>query len=109
MVSMTMTEIQGQLFTNQTVDVKHFKSYPIKSHHRTELLRAYNDVYAYLCVQGYCLQLNKLDNESSHDVEAFITKKNASFQYTPPEIYQTNIAERAIRTWKTILLPCVPA
>ncbi|KAL7484653.1 hypothetical protein ACHAW6_010288 [Cyclotella cf. meneghiniana] len=84
MVFMTMVDIQGQLFTDQMgcfpltsnrgnnyvviffiVDANHINSYPIKSCHRTELLQAYNDVYAYLHVQGYQPQLNKLDNESS--------------------------------------------
>lgn len=114
-----MVDIDGQLFTDQTgrfpltsnkgnnyvvifytVDANHIKSYPIKSRHRSELLRAYSEVYAYLRMRGYRPQLHKLDNESSRDVEAFITENNASFQYTPPEIHRTNIAERAIRTWK---------
>ncbi len=70
MVFMTMADIQGQLFTDQagrfpvtsnrgnkytvifyTVDANHIKSYPIKSRHSTELLRAYNDVYAFLRVR----------------------------------------------------------
>ncbi|KAL7481807.1 hypothetical protein ACHAW6_007473 [Cyclotella cf. meneghiniana] len=120
MVFTTMVDIQGKMFKDQighfpitsnrgnnyvvifyTVDANHIKSYPIKSHHRTELLRAYNDLYAYLLMQGYRPQLHKLDNESSHDVEAFITKNNATFQYTPPEIHPSNIAKRANRTWKT--------
>ena len=41
-------------------------------------------------------QLHKLDNELSHDVEAFIIKNNASFQYTPIKIHQTNITECAM-------------
>ncbi|KAL7476445.1 hypothetical protein ACHAW6_006626 [Cyclotella cf. meneghiniana] len=92
MVFMTMVDIQ--------VDTNHIKSYPIKSCHRSELLCTYNDVYSYLRMQGYRPQLHTLDNESSHDVEAFITENNASFQYTPPKIHRTNIAERAIQAWK---------
>ncbi|KAL7481577.1 hypothetical protein ACHAW6_007257 [Cyclotella cf. meneghiniana] len=119
MVFMTMVGIQGQLFTDQTgrfpitsnrgnnyvvifytVDVNQIKSYPIKSCHRSELLHANNDVYAYLCMRGYHPQLHKLNDASSRDVEALIAKNKASFQYTPPEIHQTNIAKQAIRTWK---------
>ncbi len=33
-------------------------------------------------------------------MEALITEKNASFQYTPPEIHQNNITKRAIQMWK---------
>ncbi len=124
MVFMTMVDINGQLVTDQTgcfpltsnrgnnyviifytVDANRIKSYPIKSCHRSELLHAYNDVYTYLRVQGYQPQLHKLDNELSHDVEATITKNNASFQYTPPEIHQTNIMERPFKRGKTTLLP----
>ncbi|KAL7487085.1 hypothetical protein ACHAW6_012694 [Cyclotella cf. meneghiniana] len=110
MVFMTMVDIQDQtghfpLTSNKgnnyvvmlyTVDANHIKSYPIKSRHRSELLCAYNDVYSY----RHRSLLHKLDNESSRNVEAFITENNASFQYTPPEIHRTNITEHAIRTWK---------
>ncbi|KAL7483541.1 hypothetical protein ACHAW6_014371 [Cyclotella cf. meneghiniana] len=43
------------------------KSYPLKLHHRTELVCAYNNLYVYLHMQGYCPQLHKPDNESSHN------------------------------------------
>ncbi|KAL7475044.1 hypothetical protein ACHAW6_000973 [Cyclotella cf. meneghiniana] len=51
-------------------------------------------------MRGYHPQLHKLDTKSSHNVETFKTENNTSFQYTPPEIPQTNIAKRANRTWK---------
>ncbi|KAL7481301.1 hypothetical protein ACHAW6_006981 [Cyclotella cf. meneghiniana] len=76
---MTMVDIQGQV---------------------TALRYAYIDVCAYLPVQGYYPQLRKFYNESSHDVDAFITENNVSFQYTPPEIHLTNIAKQAIHSRK---------
>ncbi len=119
MVFMTMVEINGQLFTDQTgrfpvtsnrgnnyivifyaVDPNYIKSYPIKSRHRSEILKAYDEVYQFLRFRGYRPQLHKLDNETSKDVEAFVTTNNAKFQYTPPDMHRTNTAERAIRTWK---------
>jgi hypothetical protein len=119
MVFMSMVEVEGQLFTDQTgrfpvssnrgnnyivifyaVDPNYIKSYPIKSRHRSELLKAYDDVYQFLRIRGYRPQLHRLDNETSRDVEDFITDNNAKFQYTPPDIHRTNTAERAIRTWK---------
>eukprot|EP00804_Cyclotella_cryptica_P013578 CCRYP_012928-RA/>CCRYP_012928-RA protein AED:0.44 eAED:0.45 QI:0/-1/0/1/-1/1/1/0/191 len=119
MVFLTLAEVEGQLFTDQTgrfpvtsskgnnyivifyvVDANYIKSYPIKSCHRTELIRAYDDVYNFLRTRGYRPQLHKLDNETSKDVESFIADNNASHQYTPPDIHRTNPAERAIRTWK---------
>ena len=54
------------------VDPNYIKSYPIKSCHRSEILKPYEEVYACLRVRGYCPQLHKLDNETSHDIELFI-------------------------------------
>ena len=112
LVFMTLAEVDGQLFTDQTgrfpvtsnrgnnyivifclVDANYIKSYPIKSRHRTELLKAYTDVYQYLRIRGYRPQLHKLDNETSKDVEQFIAENNAKHQYTPPDIHRTNPAE----------------
>jgi hypothetical protein len=119
MVFMTIAEVDGQLFTDQTgrfpitssrghnyivifyvVDANYIKSYPIKSRHRTELINAYTDVSNFLRTRGYRPQLHKLDNETSKDVEEFIADNNATHQYTPPDMHHTNPAERAIRTWK---------
>eukprot|EP00956_Cyclotella_meneghiniana_P020333 scaffold35676_cov69-Cyclotella_meneghiniana.AAC.2 len=119
MVFMTIAEAEGQLFTDQTgrfpvtsnkgnnyivlfyvVDANFIKSYPIKSRHKTELLKAYDEVYQYLRLRGYRPKLHCLDNETSKDVEDFIAEQNAKLQYTPPDIHRTNIAERMIRTWK---------
>ncbi|KAL7484576.1 hypothetical protein ACHAW6_010208 [Cyclotella cf. meneghiniana] len=95
-------QVNNYIFIFYTIDANHIKSYPIKSHHRMELLCAYNNVYAYLRMQGYRPQLHNLDNKSSHNVEAFITENNASFQYTSPDIHRTNIAEHAICIWKML-------
>eukprot|EP00804_Cyclotella_cryptica_P008225 CCRYP_015155-RA/>CCRYP_015155-RA protein AED:0.23 eAED:0.17 QI:0/0/0/1/1/1/3/0/935 len=119
MVYMSTVEVDGQLFTDQTgcfsvtsnrgnnyidifyaVDPNFIKSYPIKFRHRRELLKAHTDVYQFLRTRGHRPQLHRLDNETSKDVENFITENNAAFQYTPPDMHRTNIAERAIRTWK---------
>eukprot|EP00804_Cyclotella_cryptica_P011596 CCRYP_012097-RA/>CCRYP_012097-RA protein AED:0.35 eAED:0.48 QI:0/0/0/1/0/0/2/0/379 len=52
----------------------------------------------------------KLDNKTSKDVETFITENNATFQYTPPDMHQTNTAKHAIRTWKNHFIAiCVSA
>eukprot|EP00804_Cyclotella_cryptica_P013537 CCRYP_021093-RA/>CCRYP_021093-RA protein AED:0.19 eAED:0.14 QI:0/0/0/1/1/1/4/0/1001 len=86
------------------VDANYIKSYPVKSHHCTELLKAYIDVYQFLRIQGYHAQLHKLDNESSEDVEEFIVENNTELQYTPPDIHRTNPAERAICTCKNCVV-----
>ena len=118
-VYMTITDVEGRLYSDQTgrfpltsnqgncyviifyaVDGNFIKSYPIKSRHRSQILKAYEDVYAYLRIRGYRPQLHKLDNETSHDVENFITESQAKVQYTPADMHRTNLAERAVRTWK---------
>ena len=68
-VYMTITDLDGKLYSDQTgrfhimpnrgnccvlilyaVDGNYIKAYPIKSHHRSQLLKAYNDVYSFLRV-----------------------------------------------------------
>ena len=118
-VYMSITDIDGKLYSDQTgrfpitsnrgncyvvifyaVDGNYIKSYPIKSRHRSELLKAYEEVYAFLRIRGYRPQLHKLDNETSKDVETFIAEQKAVVQYTPADMHRTNLAERACRTWK---------
>ena len=118
-VYMTTSDVEGKLYSDQTgrfpitsnrgnsvvaifycADGNYIKSYPIKSRHKSNLLKAYNDVYDYLRVRGYRPQLHKLDNETSRDVEDFIADQGAKHQYTPADIHRTNIAERCVRTWK---------
>ena len=93
-VYMTIADIEGKLYSDQTgrfpvtsnrgnsyivifytSDGNYIKSYPIKSRHRTQLLKACEEVYTYLRVRGYIPQLHKLDNETLKDVEAFVTEK----------------------------------
>ena len=118
-VYMSITDIDGKLYSDQTgrfpitsnrgncyvvifyaVDGNYIKSYPIKSRHRSELLKAYEEVYTFLRIRGYRPQLHKLDNETSKDVEAFIAEQQAAIQYTAADMHRTNLAERAVRTWK---------
>ena len=82
-VCMTTADVTGKLYSNRgnsvvviffCADGNYIKSYPIKSRHRSNLLKAYSDVYAYLCIRGYRSQLHKMDNETSRDVEDFIAK-----------------------------------
>ena len=86
-VYMTITDLDGNLYSDQTrcfpitsncgnchivilyaVDGIYIKAYPIKSDHRSHILKAYDDVYAFLRVQGYRPQLHKMDNKTSKDV-----------------------------------------
>ncbi len=59
-------------------------SVPIKNRSKEELLRAVTEVYACLTAQGYRPLLHKMDNETSHDVKAFIALEQVKLQYCPP-------------------------
>ena len=82
-------------------DANYIKSVPIKSREKKELLRAYQEVYAFCQQRGFAPKLHKLDNETSKEVEAFVASQQTDIQYTPPDMHRTNPAERAIQTWKS--------
>ena len=85
-------------------DANYIQLVPIKNRSKEELLRAYRKIYNWLVLRGFTPQLHKLDNETSHEVEAFIRSQHTHLQYTPPDMHCTNPAERAIRTWKNHFL-----
>ena len=60
-VYMTIADVDGKLYSDQTGSFggNYVKLSPIKSGHRSELLKAYNEVYSFLCVRGYRPQLHK--------------------------------------------------
>jgi hypothetical protein len=41
-----------------------------------------------------------MDNETSHDVEAFIALEQVKLQYCPPVMHRTNPAKCAVHMWK---------
>ena len=120
---MKITDLDNKLYSEQTgrflimsnhgncyvvifyaVDVNYNKSYPIKSHHHSQILQAYDDMYDFLRVQGYQPQLHKRDNETSKDVKKFIAEQQSKVQYTLADIHCTNISKQCFRTWKNYCL-----
>jgi hypothetical protein len=85
-------------------DANYIKAIPIKSQAKEELLRAYTEVYNWLATRGFLPCLHKLDNKTSHNAKAFIQAKQVKIQYTPPNMHCTNLAERAVRTWRNHFL-----
>jgi hypothetical protein len=75
-------------------------SVPIKNCTKEKLLCAYQLAYEYLTCRGFKPLLQKMDNETSKDVEDFIKSQQRTLQYTPPDIHCTNSSQRVIRTWK---------
>jgi hypothetical protein len=41
-----------------------------------------------------------MDNETSHDIEAFIVSEQVKLQYCLPNMHRTNPAKRTVRKWK---------
>ena len=72
----------------------------MKSRHRHELLRAYEEVYKWCTVRGFGVQLHRLDNETSKDVEDFIESQRADVQYSSPGSHCLP-AEKAVQTYKS--------
>jgi hypothetical protein len=85
-------------------DANYVRSVPIKNRSKKELLRAYQEIYKWLTQCGFKSLLHKLDNKTSHDMEAFVKSQHTHLQYTPSNIHRTNPAERAIQTWKNHFL-----
>ncbi len=78
----------------------YIKSVPIKNWSKGELLRAFTEVYTWLTARRYHPHLHKLDNETSHDVEAFFASEYVKLQYCPPDMHRTNPVEQVVRTWR---------
>ncbi len=122
-IFMTIIEITDMLFSNQLgwfpimsnrgnkyvvifyiYNTNFVKSIPIKSPTNEEFLPVYTLANAYLTACGFKLQLHKMDNKISYDVENLIRKECSRLKYTPPNIHRTNLAEREIWTCKNHFL-----
>ena len=68
------------------------------------LLDAYRRGHQFFKAKGYQPKYERLDNETSKDLEAFMTAEGISFQYVPPGMHRRNKAERAVRTFKNHLI-----
>jgi len=78
---------------------------PIKSRTDKAILDGYKVLHTRLCRAGLRPKLQRLDNECSQVLKDYMTEQKVDFQLVPPGVHCHNAAERAIRTFKTILLP----
>ena len=76
------------------------KGIAIKSRHASELLRAYQDMYKWCETRGFKPDLHRMDNETSGEVEEFITSQRTDLQYSPPGRHCAP-AEKAVQTYKS--------
>ena len=75
---------------------------PMPSRSSASYIAAYDHTFTHWSRYGSVPSIVRLDNESSIDLEVFLTevKKVTSFQYFPTGTHRANRAERCIRTWK---------
>jgi hypothetical protein len=97
LVYMRIHDITGQIFMDQTgrfpvtpnqghaylvifyvYNANFISSVPIKKRTKEELLRAYQLAYKYLTCCGFKPLLQKMDNETSKDVEDFIKSQQTT-------------------------------
>ena len=64
------------------------------------ILRAFKALHARLVAAGLRPHLQRLDNECSVALKAFLRDEAIDFQLVPPGLHRRNAAERAIRTFK---------
>ena len=64
------------------------------------LLDAYKRGHSFFKAHGCQVKFERLDNETSKELEDFMRLEEISFQYVPPNCKRRNAAERALRTFK---------
>ena len=74
----------------------------IKSREANNLVASYKYLYSHLKEGGVTPQLHKLDNEALKQLIQAIKDNNCNYQPAPSYDHQTNPAERAWQTLKTI-------
>ena len=79
------------------------KGFHLKAEKKEDLIRAYKELQSWCESRGFKPQLQKMDNETSKDVEDFIASQKTSQKYTPPDMYRKNPAERALQTYKSCI------
>ena len=74
---------------------------PFASRKDKHRLLAYDKIMRRLTNNKLTVDLQILDNEASAEYKRAITEKwNTNYQLVPPNMHQSNAAERAIRTFK---------
>lgn len=72
----------------------------IKSCRANDIINAYKVIHAKLVAAGLRPQLQRLDNECSEVLKAYMRAQDVTFQLVPPGVHCRNATEQAIRTFK---------
>jgi hypothetical protein len=93
---------------NQYVLVSVFNNYvyavPMKSRNAAQYVEALETTLNHYKDLGHTVKLQRLDNETSQQVQRMLRQRNISIQYVPPNNHRANRAERAIRDVKNHLI-----
>jgi len=73
---------------------------PMASRHSRDHTGAYRRGTSFYTEHGFKPKYERLDNETSAELEAYLRQENIAIQYVAPQQHRTNKAERAIRTFK---------
>ena len=91
------------------VDANAIDAEPIRSHHNSHMIPAYQQLWQRLN-RGRVNKpkLHILDNEASEKFKTAI-KENCDLQLVPPDTHRRNLAERAIQTFKSHFISILAA
>ena len=77
---------------------------PMASRHHTEYVKAYQKTIDFFRTHGHPISFQRLDNETSSQLERLAQLQKISIQFCPPANHRALHAERAIRTYKNHLI-----
>ena len=77
---------------------------PIKNRNESSLVDAYNTIYTKLTDAGVKPVVQICDNECPKALKRFLAQNDISLQLVPPYDHRTNLAEKAIGTFKSHFL-----
>ena len=93
---------------NQYVLVSVFEGYvrlePMASRKGTSYVKAYQSMMEFFRSHGRVPKFQRLDNETSGELEKYLREQQITIQYVPPHTHRANKAERAIRDVKNHLI-----
>jgi hypothetical protein len=72
----------------------------MKSKSGAEWVRAFGVVFDEMTAIGFKPKLQTIDNKASAALKNYFTEKEMRYHLVPPHCHRTNVAERAIRTFK---------
>jgi hypothetical protein len=85
-------------------DINAILAQPIEDRTAPELLKAFQVMEQELVARGLTPKLMKLDNEASKLLKTYLHQQYITFQLVPTYSHRRNSAERAIRSFKDLLI-----